>query len=127
MTQANAIIRWLANGQRGASSETMAFCALGVEQDRPYWSDHPRDPADFNRCLLLVCVAPEVRKSFSELAKLSPQWRAVIDHWDELESMFVEEAGLNWEKSKRARKTFARMCELFAQAEPWKAGEVQPA
>ena len=101
-----SVLRWLANGQVGLSSKAMAFCAVGIEYDRV---DHPYDPADFNRCLLLVGQIPAIRDAFSKIAKLSPQWAAVIQHWDELEALFIKEVGLNWERGASAPKTYERM------------------
>lgn len=103
------IIEWLANGDTGLSSETMAFMALGVVKK---WSAHPHDPSDFNRCLMLLEAEPMVRDSFPKLRELSPQWAVIIDHWDELRELFIDEAGLNWSKKQSATKTYDRMCEL---------------
>lgn len=102
----DSVLRWLANGQVGLSSKAMAFCAADIEYDR---ADHPYDPADFNRCLLLVGQIPAIRDAFPKIAKLSPQWEAVIEHWDELEALFIEEVGLNWEHGESAPKTYERL------------------
>lgn len=103
------IIEWLANGATGMSSETMAYTALGVKYKS---ACHPYDPSDFNRCLLLLEAAPIVRVSFPEIRELSPEWAAIIDHWDELEKLFLGEAGRDWSKSKHAPKTYKRMLHL---------------
>lgn len=107
---AAAVIRWMVNGNVGLSSKTMAFCALGVRQER---TDYPLDPADFNRCLLLVSRIPEIRNAFPKITKLSPEWHAVIGHWDELESLFISEAGLGWSQESSAPKTYERMDEIL--------------
>jgi len=111
----DSMLRWFATGQRGLSSEAMASCAIDAPV-RDWPSNHPHDPADFNRCLLLVAQVPHVREAFPAIAKLSPQWRTIIEHWDELEAMFVGEAGLNWEKAGQAPNTFARMRDLLMRA-----------
>ncbi len=101
-----AIMRWMFEGERGSSSECMAAVALGFTPRHNY---PPADPADLNRCLKLVKAAPSVRGRFKEIAALSKQWKAVIDHWDELETMFVAEVGWNWSNGQSAPKTYKRM------------------
>jgi hypothetical protein len=100
------VLDWLFNGETGLSSECMAAVALATPHKR---RDHPLDPADFNRCLKLVKHAPGVRRAFPVIRKESKQWRKVIDHWDELEEMFVGEVGWNWSKAHSAPQTYDRM------------------
>jgi len=103
------VLEWLANGETGMSSETMAFMAIGVVKRDHYF---PHDPSDFNRCLLLLEAAPIVRESFPKIRELSPKWAAIIDHWDELERLFLDEAGRDWSKAQKAPKTYERMLQL---------------
>lgn len=109
------VLEWLAGPDTGLSSKAMAFCMLGIKR-HGHWdgTEHPYDPSDFNRCLLLVDKVPEVRDAFSDIACLSEQWNAIIDHWDELRELFIAEAGWNWSKAGRAPKTYARMKEILA-------------
>ena len=110
------ILQWLAGPNTGLSSEAMAYFRIGVKRSGSWTGkEHPCDPADFNRCLLLVETVPAVRDAFGDIAKLSPQWKAIIDHWDELRDLFVSEAGWNWSLSGRAAKTYDRMKQLFAE------------
>lgn len=51
----------------------------------------PVRPGDFQRCLGLTMAAPEFRHRIGEMKQYSPAWRAVVDHWDELESILKEE------------------------------------
>ena len=53
--------------------------------------DHPHDPSDFNRCAKLLDAVPEYRSRLYELSILSPTWKLMVDKWDELESLLVEE------------------------------------
>ena len=106
---AKRIGKWLADGETGLSSECMASVALGANPRRVH---HPLDPADLNRCLKLLRAAPGVRRAFPKIRRLSKPWRAAIDHWDELEALFVEEVGWDWEKRREARRTYDRMKEL---------------
>jgi hypothetical protein len=109
------IIRWLAQGEVGESSKTMAFTALGQETT---FKSYPLDPDDFKRCLKLLKAAPEVRLHFSAIRALSPTWAALIDHWDELEALFIEEAGTEWNWRWSAPKTYDRIQELRAEHSP---------
>ena len=104
------ILEWLANGETGASSKTMAFAVSGIKYK---YATHPHDPADFNRCLMLVEAEPMVCNSFPKIRELSPEWAVIIDHWDELERLFLDEAGRDWSKANRAPKTYERMTQLL--------------
>lgn len=103
------IIKWMFNGKKGISSETMAATAMGHVHSE---GCHPSDPSDLNRCILLVEAAPEVKDAFPKIAALSKTWAAVIEHWDELREMFISEVGYDWSNSKLARKTYDRMKQL---------------
>lgn len=105
----NKIIHWLASGETGASSKTMAFTAMGIPCRQP----HPHDPSDFNRCLLLIKTVPEIRNYFDKIALLSKSWKAIIDRWNEVERCFIDEVGLNWCKGDRASKTYALMQKIY--------------
>ena len=109
------VLEWLAGPDTGLSSEAMAFCRLGIER-RGHWdgTEHPHDPSDLNRCLLLVEQVPEVRDAFGDIACLSDEWNMIIDHWDELRELFISEVGWNWSNGRRAPKTYARMRDLIA-------------
>jgi hypothetical protein len=102
-------MNWLARGEAGTSSKTMAFCACDIEYEDQC---HPLDPADLNRCIKVVESIPEIRKAFEKIAKLSDDWRRVIDHWDELAGLFIEEVGYDWSKCRSAPITYKRMKEL---------------
>lgn len=101
------IIEFLADDHTGVSSETMAFwLGFGVKKRR---HDHPYDPADFNRCLVLLNRAPELRAELHKMAQLSAEWASLVLQWDRIEKCHLEEVGLNWEKyggHVRAEKTY---------------------
>ena len=99
------ILEWLASGDTGLSSEAMAFTAMGVGR-RSY---HPLDPGDFGRCLRLVRLVPAIRNHFGDIAKLSPQWEAIIANWDAIELSFIAEVGFYWEKGGGDQKTYELM------------------
>ena len=107
------ILAWLANGRVGLSSKTMAMTALGVPVAEV---NHPHDPDDLNRCLLLLKAAPVVREAFPKIAALSPVWAALIKRWDDIEASFFAECGLDWCKSTNGRATYALMRRVIESA-----------
>ena len=102
------LLKWYATGEKGLSSENMAATVLGLPS-RLY---HPCDPADLNRCIKLVDAVPEIKTKFPEIAKLSPQWKEVINNWEKLREMFISEVGFDWQNHKSAGKTYEFMKQL---------------
>ena len=105
------IIQWLAYGQTGLSSKTIAFTALGYMPHGIKFA-YPGDPSDFQRCLWLLDFEPKTREAFPKLAAVNAQWESLIDHWGELKEMFEKEKdgqGENWS----CPKTYCRMKELI--------------
>jgi hypothetical protein len=103
------VLMWLATGEVGTSSQTMAFIAAGLPMKHPC---HPLDPADFNRCLKVVREIPEIRNSFQKIAALSPEWKGVIDNWERIEKSFIDECGWDWSSHGVAEKTYELMDEI---------------
>lgn len=105
------LLKWLASENTGASSETLAFAAYGIKKQL---NRTPSDPSDFNRCLLLVKKVPEIKSKIHKVVEMYPKskWGAVVENWDSLERCFIDEAGLNWCKSRRAPKTYKMMKDL---------------
>ncbi len=110
------IIDWMCNStNKGISSEAMAAAFLGRKPNENFGFDnHPSDPADFNRCLLLLEASPEARKHMDKIAALSKTWKKLVDNWDDVEKCFIDEVGLNWSKGRdlSASKTFETMKSL---------------
>lgn len=100
-------IDWLANGETGISSKTMAFwLAFDVKMSD---ASHPLDPTDFDRCLRLLDAVPEMRPHLPRMAKVSPQWARLVKHWDEVERCHLKEVGLGWTKARSAPETYYLM------------------
>ena len=99
------ILHWFGSGQVGASSKAMALASVGIPNDR----SHPYDPADLNRCLLLLEAVPEIRSRMDLVADMSEAWAALVSRWDEIEECFIEEAGRDWRKKTSAPKTYSLM------------------
>ena len=107
------IVRWLAGPNTGLSSEAMAYCYLGIQRAGRYsGTEHPLDPGDLNRCMLLVELVPEIKEKFDDIAKLSWQWAEIIGAWDELRDLLESEVGPPQDATGLAHKTYARMKEL---------------
>ncbi len=85
------IIKWLANGETGTSSKTMAF-VIGFDVI-PSRSGYPHDVSDFRRCFQLVEAAPEMRKHIYKMKAISPIWSEFAENWEELERRYRAEQG----------------------------------
>lgn len=80
---------WLLNG---ISSECIWRVMNGADWERHarQWFDAaPTDPDDFSRCYLLLQRNPTWRIRLDEMRKVNGHWAALVDHWEELEGMFL--------------------------------------
>lgn len=111
---------WLATGERGTSSETIFGRLTGVKFKT---ESHPHDPEDLRRCRLLLEQIPEFRPRFAEVAKVSPEWAAIVAHWDELCSLMDTEAPKWRTKRGSAGETYRRMLALIKSATPCDEGD----
>jgi hypothetical protein len=76
---------WLANGERGISSEAIVEHLTGNSIGRGWKNhDHPHDPDDFRRCQRLFERVPIARLWLPTLASRSPQWARLVEAWDEI-------------------------------------------
>lgn len=112
-----AATNWLANGQRGISSNTMFTVMTGVDALGDSSPSHPHDPDDLDRCLLLLHAVPELRAKLPLMAKASPAWAALVEVWDQLESLHIAEVGLGWTKGNSAAETYKLMRTILKAAE----------
>lgn len=109
--------RWLTHGQRGQSSFALFCCLMDYSGDGSVSTAHPRDPADFARCLLMLEMVPVARERLAKAAALSETWARLIKRWDEVEALFRSEAP-DWNKptpSWSAGKTYELMRSIFEQ------------
>lgn len=112
-----AATNWLANGRRGTSSNTMFTVMTGVDALGDSSPSHPHDPADLDRCLVLLHDVPELRAKLPLMAKASPAWAALIAVWDQLEALHIAEVGLGWTKSNSAAETYKLMRTILKTVE----------
>ena len=115
-------VQWLANGERGTSSERIAEVMTGMAVVNPLlrgFSTHPHDPADLRRCLLLLDLMPEWEARMQEMAASGPEWKALAGAWHTLKWTFLGEAPDEWRDRRctfSAPKTYALMRELIGGA-----------
>lgn len=103
---------WLARGERGLSSESIVEAVTG-ERIGQYERgvNHPHDPGDLRRCILLIEHVPLVGLVFKDAMRgKSPEWKALVAAWDDLVALFQEEQA---ENTGRAPRTYALMQELL--------------
>ena len=107
MTQ-QRLLDWMATGERGLSSEAIAFAAMGAASLQTH--NYPHDPSDFRRCLLLLDRVPEAYElGVLRLARVSRRWGALAKIWDELRATFVSEVGKPQVARGPAPLTYQRM------------------
>lgn len=93
MDTKDKIIKWFLSGETGISSKTIVSQMTGYEMDREY-ADYPKDPGDFGRCHKLLEMAHEFKPRMKEMADRSPQWAALVEHWDELTELYLQNGNL---------------------------------
>lgn len=111
-----ALIKWLANGERGISSNFIVAHLTGIDTgERDGRFAYPHDPDDLRRCLMLLDQVPELVPLFENMRKASPVWDRLVTAWPELVALFTAEAP-HWRKGGwwRAPKTYAEMIRLAA-------------
>ena len=112
LTHINKINVWLRDGDVGTSSAAIVTKLTGLNLCK---SDHmfaPSDPSDLLRCIKLLECIPEFKPRLVEMSGVSDRWKVIVDNWDELESILLEEV-----PTGKAPKTYMRMTELFEAKE----------
>ncbi|HAS8538193.1 TPA: hypothetical protein I7730_00070 [Vibrio vulnificus] len=84
--QAHSVMKWAVSRHTGASSKALAAAFFGFENDGSW----PRDESDLGRCMLLVDLNPFIRGGLDRVALMNPQWNAIVENWDALESLYHE-------------------------------------
>jgi len=75
---------WLAEGERGVSSETIFSEMTGIPVVGRHGGHPPCDPSDFRRCHLLLEAVPEFKARLAEMAGVSQVWARLVEKWDEI-------------------------------------------
>lgn len=95
---------WMANGERGISSETIWHTITGTPIRSRFGEMPPSDPDDFRRCFLLLKAVPEWKAKLHLLKPLSKTWSNLVDNWDKLTEMLEEQM-----KTKKANGMYEFM------------------
>jgi hypothetical protein len=80
---------WRRSGDTGESSMTVWSALMGVTVER---ASFPYDAGDFGRCYRLLHSIPGWRQRVPEVALAYPSWAPLVEAWDELERLYLEEA-----------------------------------
>lgn len=105
-TTKDKIAYWLAKGETGLSSKTIAFyLGYGIKPDIV---SYPHDVSDFRRCVQLLDIVPYLRGSIEEMAELGKVWAALAKEWHTLEAIYNEEEG-----QEKCPKAYAKLREIL--------------
>ena len=80
---------WLAEGEVGTSSKTIAWFMLGT-LDSTREIGAPHDLADLRRCMLLLDRIPEWQGRMPAMNS-QPGWTRLADGWEQLSASFLDE------------------------------------
>ena len=103
------IMAWLASGDTGISSESLAYEFLGQTRGGRSGAGTPSDPSDLGRCLRLINLVPEVRACVDYLALKHDGWKKAAKCWDAITDSMIDEVGIDWSKGRSAPKTYDMM------------------
>ena len=112
LTHINKINVWLRDGDVGTSSAAIVTKLTGLNICKPDYMFAPSDPSDLLRCIKLFECVPELKSRLVEMSDVSNLWKIIVDNWDELESILLEEL-----PTGKAPKTYKRMTELYGVKE----------
>lgn len=101
---------WLASDDTGISGLTMAAALYlaGKYAFTPQRWCHPWDPSDFGRCHRFLEAVPGSRERLPEMKTVSPVWATLVDNWDEITRLYLEEL-----PTGKAPKCYALMDKLI--------------
>ena len=93
MKLTSAMIKWIREGNRGTSSETIFEVLSGCPliEKSGMRRNVPHDPSDFYRCYQLLQQVPEFNGKLNRVAKVYPHWQVFVDNWDLFETLLKEE------------------------------------
>lgn len=81
-------VRWLANGNRGVSSNSFLSAIYGIDAVGDHYRDAPHDVSDFRRCRLMVEAIPGAKEQLLSLVDIQAHPRArlamlkVVENWE---------------------------------------------
>lgn len=101
-------VAWIHYGEVGVSSQTIWECLAPKEcllnpfsknHRLPFHPHTPCDGSDFRRCWLLFRLIPEWRPRLPEVVAKHPGWKRLVEHWDELEKLYIKEREQGYSKT----------------------------
>lgn len=98
----DAVAQWLAEGERGYSSNAMCKHLFGLPGSAGI--DYPLDPDDLRRCIDFV-EATNAHEIMPRMATVSRHWALLVGAWSELEACLRNEMA----SGKSAPQTLALM------------------
>ena len=100
---------WLRTDDTGRSSKAMAYhiCHIPMIYASEDLRAYPRDPEDFGRCHRFLEAVPQARLNLGMMGPVSAIWSRLVDEWDSLTAIYLEEL-----PTGSAPKLYARMKEL---------------
>ena len=88
----DVIAEWLLGKDTGLSSKAIVAHLEDLRiKDNYHSKAHPLDSDDLGRCIRLLNLYPPYRHNLFQLKTLSPKWSILVDHWDELEALYMED------------------------------------
>jgi hypothetical protein len=108
--QGMGLAAWLASDDTGISSLTMAAVMYqdGRLRDAKNRWCHPWDAGDFGRCHRFLEAVPGSRDLLPKMRDVSPVWAALVDRWDDITALYLEEKATG----TKAPKCYALINEL---------------
>lgn len=103
---------WIVGNDTGVSSRTLWAAMMGVIDKSTrcgYQYDVPHDNGDFGRCFNLIILIPEWRKRLNEVPILLPAWKPYIDHWDEMEKLYMKQKSGDEKAGSKLYKLMVRL------------------
>ena len=97
--------QWIVGNDTGVSSKTIWSVMFGVNPD---WQGVPLDVDDFGRCVRLLTLVKEFRPRLKEVSVKYPEWKPIIDDWDELERLYWA-----WEAQDKGSKERGEAWNVF--------------
>jgi hypothetical protein len=101
--------QWIGGHDTGVSSKAIYSHMISGGKVDVAAGSYPGDPSDMGRCLRLLRLLPEWNARIVEMARHGPYWAALVARWDEISKCMEAEVGLDWEKSRSAKKTYELM------------------
>ncbi len=98
-------LQWSVGDDTGSSSKAIVAYMTG-SKPRDAAHSYPSDAGDLGRCLRLLDLIPEWKPRMVQMGELSPQWAALVDHWEELDRL-----------QRMDGKVYERMTALLRPAE----------